>query len=456
MSRYRLLWLALFFATALEAQQDLNTQFLRGVWQSNRTNPALLPSEKVVIGLPGVYAGVWLSGLRYGDAITRDAAGKPLLDIDRAISLMDDQSLIRQQTEVETFSLGLRLGRLGIGLGHAVRFNAFTGFPKTLPQLIWQGNAQFIGEDVAFGPDLQLTGLSETYLGLAYEVLPQFTLGGRAKFWSGLADVSTPRTQLDLFTDANGFDLRLNADFQANLTGSASFDGFETPTIDFQWTDFALDQIFSANRGWAFDVGAAWKTPKLDLAVSVLDIGSVYWKENARSYSLQGTFEYKGLDVLDGVFNDSTDFSTILDSLETLYQPVEALAPYRTRMPPRVYLSAGWQIAPKWRVGSVFYAERYRGQSFHALNLNAAVDIFSWWTLGASWGMRNQRFDLIGLFGSLRMGPVQLVASSDNLLGAVLIRNSQHVNARLGMNLVFGRPGRKHIDLPTNPLDSNE
>jgi hypothetical protein len=456
MLKHLLLILSLLPTTILWAQQDLNTNFHKGTWQSNRTNPAFFPSEKVVVGLPGVYASIWLSGLRYGDIISKNDNGQPLLDIDRAISLMDEQNLIRQQTEVETFSLGLRFGRLGVGLGHALRFNAFAGYPKTLPQLIWQGNAQFIGEEVAFGPDLQLSALSEMYLGFGYEIIPQLTLGGRAKFWSGLADASTPNTQLNLFTDPNGFDLRLDADFQANLTGNASFDGFDTPSVDLQWGEFAMDQFFSENRGWAFDVGAAWKAPKFDVAISVIDIGSIYWKDNARSYSLRGTFEYKGLDVLDGIFEDSTDWSTVLDSLETLYQPVEEIAPYRTRMPARLYFTAGWQIAPKWRVGSVFYAEKYRNRNFYAASLNASADVFSWWTLGASWGVRNQRFDQIGIFSSMRLGPVQLIASSDNLAGALWLKNSQTTNLRLGLNLVFGQPDKRHIELPTNPLIDNE
>jgi hypothetical protein len=455
MLKHPLLIFCLLQAGGLLAQQDLNSNFNRNIWQSNRTNPAFFPSEKVVVGLPGIYGSIWLSGLSYGDVISKGANGQPILDIDRAISLMDDQNLIRQQTEIETLSLGLRFGRLGLGFGHALRFNAFAGYPKAFPQLIWQGNAQFIGQEVAFGPDLQLSGLSEMYLGLAYEILPQLTLGGKAKFWSGLADASTPNTQLNLFTDPNGFDLRLLADYRLNLTGNAGFDGFDTPTLDFNWGKFTLNQLFAVNRGWAFDVGAAWKTPKFDAAVSVLDLGSVYWKENANSYSLNGTFEFRGLDVLDGIFEDSAEWSTILDSLEMLYTPESEISPYRTRMPARLYFSAGWQIASKWRIGSVLYAEKYRNQNFYAFSLNAAADIFPWWTVGASWGMRNERFNQIGIFSNMRVGPVQLVASSDNLAGALWLKNSQTTNLRLGLNLVFGQADT-HVELPTNPFNSHE
>jgi len=55
----------------------------------------------------------------------------------------------------------------------------------------------------------------------------------------------------------------------------------------------------------------------------------------------------------------------------------------------------------------------------------------------------------------MRVGPVQLVASSDNLAGALWLKNSQTTNLRLGLNLVFGQADT-HVELPTNPFNSHE
>ncbi len=426
-------------ANALLAQQELSTHLMRGVWQANRSNPAFFPEHKFTIGLPGVYSNLLVTGLKYNQIVSEDAGGRRVLDIDKGISQLDADNLIRENTEIETLSFGVRLGKLSLSAGHAVRFNAFMNYPKTLPQLIWQGNAQFIGQEVAFGPDIQLFGYSELSLGLALDLSKRLTIGGRAKFLSGLGDISTPRTDLRLFTDEDAFDLTLNADFQANVTGSIEYQGFREPEVDFQFGQFAADQLFTPNNGFAFDLGAVLRLDKLDVAFSVLDIGAINWKDNARYYRLQGQFEYKGLDVAESILNDSTNVGSVLDSLENIYRPEEGFLEYKTRLAPRYYFSAGYQLTEKLRLGGVFYSEQYRGESFPAVAVSATVRVLPWWSVGGSYALLNRRFDNIGAHTALQLGPIQLMAATDNLISVFLQKSSQSANLRVGLNLLFGK-----------------
>ena len=48
---------------------------------------------------------------------------------------------------------------------------------------------------------------------------------------------------------------------------------------------------------------------------------------------------------------------------------------------------------------------------------------------------------------ALRLGPVQLMAATDNLLTAFQIDNSNTANFRFGLNLVFGNPKRDKDDI---------
>ncbi len=430
----------LFVAAGICAQQDLNTAIMRGVWQSNRLNPALFPEHKVAIGLPGAYTNLLITGLKYNQLVSTDANGRRVLDVDKGIAQLDAQNLIRENTDIETLALGLRLGKLSLSAAHTVRFNAFLNYPKTLPQLIWQGNAQFIGQEVQFAPDLQLFGYSELALGLALEITPKLALGGRVKYLSGLGDISTPRTDLRLYTNLDAYELRLTADFQANITGSIDYKGFEEPQVNYEFGQFAVNQLFTSNTGYAFDMGAALRFHKWDLALSVLDIGAIQWKDNARFYRLQGQFEYKGLDVAERLLNDdTTSVGSVLDSLETLYRPQEGMAAYETRLASRYYLSATYQLSKKLRLGGVFYTEQYRGQPFPALALSATAQLFPWWSIGGSYGVRNRRFDNIGAHTALQLGPAQLVAATDNLISVFLQKSSHSANARLGLNLLFGK-----------------
>jgi hypothetical protein len=421
---------------ATMAQQELNTHLLRGVWQSNRSNPALFSDHKLTIGLPGAYSNLLITGLKYNEIVSKDAEGRRVLDIDKGISQLDEFNLIRENTEIETLSLGLRLGKLSLSAAHSVRFNAFLNYPKTLPQLIWQGNAQFIGQEVNFGSDIQLFGFSELSVGAAYQVTKQLTIGGRAKLLSGLADISTPRTRLNLTTDEEAYELTLDADLQVNVTGSIDYQGFREPEVDFRFGQFAADQIFGSNTGYAFDLGAVLRFEKFDIAVSVLDLGSINWKDNARNYRLQGIYEYSGLDIAQSILDDSTTVGSVLDSLESIYQPVEGFAAYSTRLSPRFYLSASWLLTEKLRLGGVFYTEQYRGQSFPAIAFSATAQLKPWWSIGGSYGMRNRRFDNIGAHTALQVGPVQLVAATDNLVSVFLQKSSNSANLRLGSEFV--------------------
>ncbi len=424
--------------SAAFAQQELNTHLMRGVWQANRSNPAFFPEHKLTVGLPGVYSNLLITGLKYNQIVSKDAEGRRVLDIDKGISQLDDWNTIRENTEIETLSLGLRIGKLSLSTAHSIRFNAFLNYPKTLPQLIWQGNAQFIGQEVEFGPDVQLFGFSELSLGLALDVSKRFTIGGRAKYLSGLGDVSTPRNSLRLFTGEDAYELTLDADFQANVTGSIDYQGFREPQVDFQFGQFSANQIFGANTGFAFDIGAVYRTDKFDIAASVLDLGGIHWKENARFYRLDGRYEYKGLDIAESLLNDSTSVGSVLDSLENIYRPEEGFAEYRTRLAPRYYISATYLLSRKLRLGGVFYSEQYRGESFPAIAFSATAQVMPWCSIGGSYGMRNRRFDNIGAHTALQVGPVQLVAATDNLISVFLQKSSHSANLRLGLNLVFG------------------
>ena len=169
--RKSLLFFLLFsMSITTQAQSELGTHLMRGLWQANQTNPALLPGHMINIGVGGTYNNLQVSNLTFNDVISERTDGTNVIDIDKAIALMEDNNFIRESSQIETLSLGLAFGRLNIFAGHQLRFNAFINYPKTLPQLAWNGNAQFIGQEINFAPDVQLFAYNEFAVGAAYEV----------------------------------------------------------------------------------------------------------------------------------------------------------------------------------------------------------------------------------------------------------------------------------------------
>lgn len=428
------------FTTTALAQEDLATHFMRHTWQASRTNPAFFPDYKFVAGLPGVYNTLLVTNVTYGDLIATNLEGQQVLNIDQAIDKLGADNVLRNNLDIETISLGFRLGKAALSLGHTLRFNAFMNYPKTMPQLIWQGNAQFIGQEVDFGPDVDLYGYQEFALGLAVDITPNFTVGGRAKLLAGVGSISSERTGLRLRTDSDIYQLELNADYYVNSAGSLKYDGFDELTVAFDYGRFDADKLLTGNTGFAFDLGVRLRLgEKLELAASALDIGRINWEEDVTNYSLNGAFEYKGLDLAQNIFEDTVTAGSILDTLREIYQVESASIAYSTTLPARYYLSGMYRLNGKWSFGGLFYLENYREEVNTAIAVGGNMNVLPFLNVGATYAFRSERLDNLGLNATVQLGPAQIMAATDNIITAFRPEDSHSANLRLGLNVLLGR-----------------
>lgn len=435
--QHTLIAVLLLCGTAAMAQMELGTHFMQGTWQATRTNPALLPEHKIVVGLPGLYNNLHISNITFDDLTTTNAAGDKVIDATGVIGKLNTRNELLENLDIETVSVALRVGKLFFSLGHSVRFNALIDYPKTLPQLIWQGNAQFIGQEVAFGTDLALSSYHEFALGAGMQLTKYLTIGGRAKYLSGIADARTTRTDLRLFTDGDVYQLRLRADYAVQTSSVLEYNNFDDLSFNFNFGNVDTRNLFSQNSGFAIDLGAVLDIGKLKVAASVLDIGQIQWKESARTYSLQGEYEFAGLDIAQELLRDSSNFGSILDSLTQSYTVGEQAGEYSYALPMRLYLSGSYDLTEKLRLGALFYTSGQRGKQYSAAALGANYQVLPWWNMGGLLAYRYQAAS-VGLNTALKLGPVQIVAATDNIVAAFRPNNSNSANVRVGLNLVFG------------------
>ncbi|MEM1321983.1 MAG: DUF5723 family protein [Bacteroidota bacterium] len=428
------------YSLGLQAQQELGLHLMRDVWQSSRTNPALVPDQRIFVGLPNVYFNYFHTAGTINELIVQDD-GRNILNVDRLIELAEDNNRLNIDLEVETLHLGFRIGQFALSLNHAVKSINTTRYAKTLPQLFWQGNSQFIGQTISFGPDQQSIAFNEFGLGVAYE-LGNLTIGGRAKLLSGIGDASTPQTDASLTTDADIYQLELLTNYQINTSRFSPtflFDSLDNIGIEYSFDElFDFNDLFSSNSGFAFDLGLRYQWgEKLELAASAIDIGQINWTENIINYRSEGTFGYDGLE-LDNILQDGQlDFEGTLDTLEDIFDFKESSDGYSTRLPAKFYLSALYQLTERWRLGAMYYSEHFRGQSFTSVAVNATTDLGKYFTVGASYAVRNNTYANIGLQVTARMGSVQVFAMSDNVAAAFRPYDSENVNGRIGLNLLF-------------------
>jgi len=438
--------LLLFFfliaaCSSVQSQEDLSTHFMQHTWQASRTNPAFFPDYKIVVGGLGFYNSLRVSNLTYNDVVVENSNGEMVIDPSSAISALDPtDNIIRENLDIETLALGFRLGQLGLSISHAARFNAYLNYPKALPQLIWEGNAQFIGQTVGFAPDIDLFSYQEFAVGAMYDINANFSVGARFKLLSGISSVNSGGQKLDLTTSDDVYQLTLDADYTINSSSSIEYDGFEDLNVNYDFGNVDLDKLFTQNTGYSFDLGARFAFDKFEFAASVIDLGAtINWEEEVNNYSLEGLYEFKGLDFADALLEDSTEFGSVLDTLEAQYEFTETTNSFSSTLPTRYYLSANYQLRSNWTVGALFYSENYRGELFPAVALGTSIDLLPILNVGGLYAFRSGTFDNLGLNATLKLGPVQILAATDNIFTAIQPKESNAANLRVGLNVLFGK-----------------
>ncbi len=426
--------LTLFCGGNLFAQQNLALHFM-DVWQQNRTNPAHFSEEKVSIGIASFYNNSVVEGFNLSDVI-REENGENVLDIDAAIASMDTRNKLRQYFSLETINVGVNLGKFGVSLSHALRFDAVYEYPKTFAQVAFQGNAQFIDQTVEIGSRVDFKTYNEFALGLAYQT-EKFNVGGRFKYLVGAGSAVTnpDRQQASIYTDPDIYQLTVNADYELASAGILQFENFGD--YEFEYAPAGEDIQFGGNTGVAFDLGAEVNLGKLQLSASVLDLGSITWKENANTYSTRGTFTYDGLDISGALTGEEIDFAGALDTLEAIFVVEENDASYTTDLASQAYVSARYDLTEKLTVGALYYGRFEDLNPFTAVTLSGQMKLGKIATAGATYSIINDKFTNVGLNGMVKLGPVQFYALTENVAGLISQKDGEIVNFRLGLNVVL-------------------
>lgn len=439
---------------SLCAQQDLGIHFMEGIWQSTFTNPANVPAHQFVIALPGFYNQARIDNFTYNDAVRTNAQGEMIIDIDNVITEMAADNVIRNQADIPTVALGVQINNIFIQAGHQLHLNAYLDYPKELAQVLWQGNAQFVGQAVDIGPDILTQAYHSFYVGASGEVAPGVWLGGRFKVLNGIADLSTSQRELSFLTDEEYYQTTLEANYSLNGTGSLEYAGFTGDSgINLDNGNFNFDQLFADNYGLAIDLGVKMQYDRLTLAFSALDLGAITWRDEASNLSLVGRFDYEGLDIVREAVLEETSTVELRDSLEAAFSVNETMTAYSTALPAKFYISGAYALSEGLSLGGLVFVERFREKTLPTFGLSLNARLSKLLSLGGLYTYNDQEPIRFGANAALTLGPVQIMAATDNLLTAFRPQDSHSANFRLGLNLVFGRKKEGDIDKISNQND---
>jgi len=429
----------------VQAQQELSLHQAADIWHANTLNPAFFPEgKKLAIGLPSFGLDARHSGdIGYDDLIRREG-DRRIIDFSNLIDRLDPENRVRYAHRLETFSVGIRLPMgLTAMAGHAVRLHADGRYPKSLPQLLWNGNGPYVGQTLDIAARAEVFDMNELSLGLAWQS-GKWRIGGRYKYLNGISALATDdnRRRATVYTDDDIYQLTLQTDYAFHAASIIS--SIDTAGLGFDLeTEVAEGRLFSSNRGQAFDLGVVFDlNDRLSLNASVLDLGGkIKWRSEAHYFHSNGAYTFDGVvfpgtDIINAA--DSLDFDTRLDTLNDIFQFVKTPSEFETSLPVRYYLGGNYRYSDRWTFGlSLFHQNGGAENTLTALGLSARWTPLQWLTLGGMYSVNDHSAANLGFQLVCKPGPVQIYLMSDNLLNAFSPYQSPAVNFRGGLALVF-------------------
>jgi len=418
--------------------QQLGLYFLDGVVQSNQLNPAFVPKQKVVYALPGLIGGYHNSIAPYNDLVTTNAEGVNVLNGTILLNNMSDNNYVRGGFDMHTFHTVYGKKTWRVSMSHAIKFDSYVNLPRDLISLAVNGNAAAIGETFEIAPDLQLNMYSETAFGFMIK-LGKINVGAKVKLFSGIANVSTDRTSATVTTDEEYYQLDIATDYRINAAGLVdvqNLDNFGNFDLDFDTDEFSMSDLFN-DMSIGLDLGASVHLldDKLTVAASIIDIGKIKWK-NAYNYHSEGDYTYEGVDVRDMVNDDEVSFDETVDTLKQIFNFTETSNDYTTWLPAKSYISGNYKISKLFSAGGVVYYENFRGKGYGGFALNGSMHVSQMLNLGLTWSSV-YKTNSLGAHLMVKLGPVQLMALTDNIMSMFKPYDNQNFNAQFGLNIAL-------------------
>ncbi len=415
-----------------KAQTELSSIFMGSqMVQSANYNPAEMNQYKLNVHvIPSINAGYYNRGFK-ASSFLRQEGTIFRLNLEELIATVKDKGIdIQAGGRIETLGVGLTIDKWSVRLQHAINSYNSVHIPDSSLDFLLSGNGNYIGQTANIGVQVNSLTYSELGVQVAHDLNEQLNIGIGIKYLSGIAAVQTVRSELDVYTNPEYYQLEFTADYLLNTAGVSGE----------QSSSGGLGSIlFGPNKGWSFDFGATYQVDEsLKIGASFMNIGSISWQEDVRSYKSYGDYSFDGIDVGPLLENDKIDFEANLDSLEASFEVEEYSARFRTATPQHINLYGTYQLENGFQLGLLYRLQGQFSNNLHAFAINVKKDLGNIFSIGTQYAYLAPGSHNIGLNAMLTLKPVQLFFMTDNIAGVFDVLGSRQANFRVGVNLVFG------------------
>ncbi|HON52244.1 MAG TPA: DUF5723 family protein [Bacteroidales bacterium] len=459
----------LLFAYTATAQIDKTMYFMDRLPQANYINPSAYPECTFFMGglllplvgqlPPPIMFAVntpfdWNDFVFHGRWEYQDSLIHPLhpnANLDDFLKKVHTYNNFSTDFQLNLLYFGFKQGKNFWSLDISNKLYLHWGVPGDLMKFAILGNGEV--RDAQFnGLYMNVNLYNQISLGFKRQVSRYFSVGGKLKYLSGIANVNVKKSNLYIKTAANSTYIRISPEYliQTNapvevkladngLVEEVNFLEFNSNNIP---NEIAKNVLFTGNRGLAMDLGFSkdWNS-EFTYYFNIEDFGYIHWKRHTHNFSAvaEEGFEFKGLIEIEDDKRKTIQDMFVPDSLLAKFDFTYTTDSYRTNLPWKFYAGARYKVTPKFYLGGVARLEKmsfgYRPSA--ALSLNYRPGKFGLFTL--SYSYQNYSFYNIGIGSTTRIGPVQWYFVSDNLLGTIFWpHQSRSLSMRMGCNLVFG------------------
>ena len=467
-----ILILAVIIADA--SAQNSQVLYFMNLPQNHLLNPALRPSNKVYIGLPGM-SGINLNinnnFVNFNDVFIKGQPKDSIISFlhpdynpDKFLAKIKDKNSLEQETTVQLLGVGFSVGNDGyVFLDINERIQGNIVLPGDLFRLALKGNEGFAGKKIDLS---SLRGDIKYYhefgVGFSRNFTDKLRIGIKGKLLFGIAAASIDNKSLGI-TVNDDYSHTLDANLTVNMSGPVNVYMNSKHNVDsvvFGATDFFSGK---KNIGLGLDIGATFDlTDRIVLSASVTDLGFIRWKNDVTNLKVYNQFKFSGLNMLD-VINGTKTIDEVgkdmLDSLKNAFNVSNTKAPFTTYLPFGISLGGSYNVTKRFSVGLLSYSRIIGKQLREALTLSANLNLGNAFSTSISYTAENHRYDNLGAGMAFRAGIIQFYLLSDRIpimwnkikndkSNVMVPANWNTINLRLGMNLVFGNRIREKNDKP--------
>ena len=456
------IWLIVLILLFLSGVNSLKAQpnslyYLKGVPQTKDLNPAR----------PGIDQGFYLSmplfskldlsvnsnNIGFNDLIHRGTgaqADSMVYDFKKFLSVLDVNNFVNESAALTLIEFGRKKGTSFYGFSWTEREFLEPFFTKNLANLIYYGNAPYVGTTYSTGyfgiAAQQYREFAFTY---AKDVNKKISVGLTGKLLFGLAGIKTSGVNAVAGMPQSGDLLDLNATGKVFLSAPVEMQlvynkGYHFSASEHYSTGKYLTNF--GNPGLAADFGFAAKvSQKFEFSMSLIDLGFISWNKDVTSFAENNNFIFRGINLntitatnMPPVPTDvSSLFIPLRDSLQEKFAPAQPNAKFTTLLPVKFYAAGEYKVNENVTIGAVARVRMLSNMVHTSYTASANAALSGSFSVSGSYSYMESTPVNIGLAGAYRIGHLQFYAASDNIFSFFNPTTATNANLRIGINLIY-------------------